>query len=85
MQARQFLKLKAAAARPLRTGQAMHEAFEEGWNAIAYRIGEDPKAIETARLKLAECIDIVTPDGSTDVEQIWLMALNMLRIIEQET
>ena len=36
------------------------------------------------RLKLAECIAIVTPDGIADAEMIRLMALNMMRIIDRQ-
>ena len=82
MRAHKFLERKAA-SRSLATGQAMQGALNEAWNVIAYRFGGDPTAIEATRLKLAECIDIVTPDGTTDVEQIRLMALNMLRIIDE--
>lgn len=61
----------------------MIKAFEEAWSFTAHTCRDDGKAIETQRLKLAECVSIVTAANMTDVEQIRLMALNMLRIIDR--
>ena len=83
MRVRQFLERKAASFPPA-TRDAMLEALDEAWNIIARTSGSDPKTIEARRLKLAECVAIVTVADLTNVEQIRRMAIHMLRIIEQQ-
>jgi hypothetical protein len=62
------------------TMTAMNQAFNSAWAMIADQYGADAHAINTARLKLAECILAVTRDGMMDAAQIERLALAMFRI-----
>jgi hypothetical protein len=81
MRAANFLRLKCL-SRPPATGTAMQLAFDETWDSISAGYGNDPETVAAARMRLAECVSIVTLDKSTDVDEIKRMALHMLRIIE---
>ena len=78
MRARQLLDGSGAGFTPA-TLKAMHQALESAWNSIAPQF-TDAGAIESARLKLAECILGATRDGMTDAAQIERLALGMFRI-----
>ena len=65
------------------TAKAMQQAFDEAWKLIAHQWTNDPKATQDNRLKLAECVVSVTHDGTTDAEQIKLLAIQMLQIISR--
>ena len=60
----------------------MHQAFDAAWAIIAVHYGTDAATVESARLRLAECVHIVTPDAGMGVEDITRMALDMLRITD---
>ncbi len=62
------------------TMTAMKQALDSAWAVLADQYGANAHAIETARLKLAECILDVTRDGTTDAAQIERLALSMFRI-----
>ena len=81
MRATDFLRLKSASRSPV-MGKAMHQAFEEAWSLLAVRYGCDQAAAESARLRLAECVDRVTSDASMGVSDIKRKALDMLLIID---
>jgi len=81
MRARQLLDSSGFTAE---TMDAVNRAFDSGWEKIASDYIDD-KAIEEARLKLAECILAVTLDGTTDAEQIRHLALSMFKIYSAET
>ena len=80
MRARAYLERKAAPHTPV-TRNAMLQAFEEGWSLVGS--ASDPNALDVRRMKLAECVCIVTAADMTNSEQIGRMAVHMLRIIEQ--
>ena len=79
MRARQLLNggnvgLRAA------TAKAAKDAFENAWVKVAPQYaGADGKAVESARVTLAECVLAATSDGDTDVGQIERLALMMFR------
>jgi hypothetical protein len=81
MQATTFLRIKCASRAPV-TAMAMRRAFHDAWSLIAARYGGDPTAVESARLRLAECIHRATSDASMDASEIKRKALDMLVIIE---
>ena len=72
------------ASRPREGAGAVRQAFDEAWNSIAPQSAGDPDETARMRLKLAECIIAVAPNGETDVEQIKSMALQMLWILERQ-
>jgi hypothetical protein len=63
MKARQILSGASFAPDQLRV---MFEAFDRAWAAIAVKIGDDPPAVEVARIKLANLILSLARDGSPD-------------------
>ena len=65
------------------TANAMQQAFDMAWNEIAHHFANDADRAASIRLKLAGHIITVTSDGSTDVEHIKAMALQMLWILER--
>jgi hypothetical protein len=82
MQAQQLLNRNASRfGGP--TARIMQQAFEEAWAMIAHRWANDQKATADNRLKLAECIVAVTPDGTTDIDQLKRMALDMFQVISR--
>ena len=81
MRATNFLRLKSALRAPV-TGKAMHQAFDAAWGIIAVYYGTDAAIVESTRLRLAECVHIVTTDLGMDAEDITRLALNMLRITD---
>jgi hypothetical protein len=83
MRATKFLRLKSASRAP-DTGKAMHQAFDAAWAIIAGHYGTNAATVEGARLRLAECVDIVTPDVGMEAEDITRLALDMLRIIDAQ-
>jgi hypothetical protein len=46
------------------------QAFDEAWSSIAGNFGDDPAAIEAARLKLANAILSFPHNQIKDVEQV---------------
>jgi hypothetical protein len=56
------------------------QAFDEAWSSIAGNIGNDPAAIEAARLKLANIILTFPHDEITDAEQIKYSTLQILAL-----
>ena len=81
MRATDFLRLKSASRSPVLC-KAMHQAFEEAWTLIATPDNGDQAAVESARLRLAECVNQVTSDASMSVSEIKRKALDMLIIID---
>jgi hypothetical protein len=58
----------------------MCRAFDEAWESIAGNFGDDPKAIEIARTRLASAILSLPQDEIKDVEQIKSPALQALAL-----
>src|ERR1700730_9431028 len=56
------------------------QAFDEAWKNIAGNFGENPLAIEAARLKLANAILSVANEGSRDVELLKNAALESIAL-----
>jgi len=46
------------------------QAFDDAWNSIAAKIGNNPLAIEAARLKLANIILAIAQNEGGDPEQL---------------
>jgi hypothetical protein len=65
------------------TGTAMQRAFDDAWGGVSTRYGKDPATIAEARMRLAECVNIVTLDNSSDIDDIRRMALQVLHVIER--
>lgn len=82
MQAQMLLDRKAARV-PNTTAQAMQKAFDEAWQKVSPLSGGNQRAIEADRLTLAECVVTVTGDGTTDVEAIKRLALDMMQIVNR--
>src|SRR5262245_19167683 len=78
MKARQILNGASFAPEQLRV---LFEAFDRAWAAIAVKVGDDPQAIEAARLKLANLILGLARDGNPDdPERLKTTALQLLSI-----
>jgi hypothetical protein len=60
--------------------KAMGQAFDQAWNEIAGNFGNDPKAVENARLQLADALLSVASDGSMDVEILKREALETMAL-----
>ena len=58
----------------------VYQAFDEGWNSIAGNFGNDPAAIEAARLKLANIILSFPHDKIRDAEQIKTSSLLIMAL-----
>jgi hypothetical protein len=54
------------------------QAFDDAWNSIAANIGNNPLAIEAARLKLANIILAIAQTEGGDPEQIKGAALDLM-------
>jgi len=55
---------------PFETVKAMGEAFDQASARIKRIFGNDPDAIEAARIRLAEAILSVATEGNTEVEDL---------------
>lgn len=76
MKARQLLSATSFAPDQLRV---LFEAFDQAWATIAAGVGDDPQAIETARLKLANLVLSLARDGDVDdPERLRNAALQLL-------
>jgi hypothetical protein len=76
MKARQLLSGASFAPDQLRV---LFEAFDRAWAATAAEAGDDPQAIEAARLKLANVILTLARNGNVDdPEQLKNAALQLL-------
>jgi hypothetical protein len=60
------------------TLKAAYQAFDELWQTIAAHCGNDPEAIEAARVKLANAILAVSKDDSRDPTELKKAALAIL-------
>jgi hypothetical protein len=56
------------------------QAFDQAWDDIAANFGNDPAAIEAARIRLANAILAVTKDDSRDPVELKNAALAMLAL-----
>jgi hypothetical protein len=54
------------------------QAFDDAWNSIAAKIGNNPLAIEAARLKLANIILAIAQNEGGDPEQLKRAALDLM-------
>ena len=54
------------------------QAFDDAWNSIAANIGNNPLAIEAARLKLANIILAIAQNEGGDPEQLKRAALDLM-------
>jgi hypothetical protein len=76
MKARQLIGSASYGPDQLRV---LFEAFDQAWDAIAAGVGDDPSAIEAARLKLANLILSLARDGDLeDPGQLKDAALRLL-------
>ena len=60
------------------TLKAAYQAFDEAWQSLAAQCGNDPEAIEAARVKLANAILAVSKDDSRDPSELKKAALALL-------
>ena len=60
------------------TLKAAYQVFDEAWQSLAARCGNDPEAIEAARSKLANAILAVSKGDSRDASELKKAALAML-------
>ena len=60
------------------TLKAAYQAFDEAWQSVAAHCGNDPEAIEAARVKLANAILAVSKDDSRDPTSLKMAALALL-------
>jgi hypothetical protein len=74
-QARQLL---ANAVYGPNTLEVIGKAFDAAWESIAANFGDDPVAVEAARLKLATAILAVAQPDSSDVDALKLAALEAM-------
>lgn len=75
---------RSLATLPNASVRAIQQAFDEAWSTVAAQFQGDPAQVEAMRLKLAECILNVAPDGSTDVERIKSVAIQMLLTLQRQ-
>ena len=60
------------------TLKAAYQAFDEAWQSLAAQCGNDPEAIEAARVKLANAILAVSKDENRDPSELKKAALALL-------
>ena len=60
------------------TLKGITQAFDDAWNSIAVDFGDNPLAIEAARLKFANVILAVAQDDRSNPEQIKRAALQVM-------
>jgi hypothetical protein len=78
MKARQLLSAASYAPDQLRV---LFEAFDQAWTVIGVSVGDDPQAVEAARLKLANLMLSLARDGNVDdPERLKSAALHLLSI-----
>ena len=58
--------------------KAIAQAFDAAWESIAVHFGDDPKVIEEARFRPANCVLSVATDESRNVEVLTRGALEAL-------
>jgi hypothetical protein len=75
MKARQLIASASYGPQQL---NAIYQAFDEAWAAIAADVGPDPAAIETTRLKLANIILRLAGAGNNDPAALKNAALRLL-------
>jgi hypothetical protein len=62
--------------------KVLFKAFDDAWDCIAADF-DSPHAIEAARLKLANIILSMPPNGSNDSEQIKSTALRIMALSDR--
>jgi hypothetical protein len=60
------------------TLKVLCQAFDEAWEKVAPHFGNDPRAIEAARLELASIVLSLAGPDSRDAEQIKRSALDIM-------
>jgi hypothetical protein len=60
--------------------EIIYQAFDEAWNSVAGNFGNDPEAIEAARLKLANIILSFPPDNIRSADQIKNSSLQIMAL-----
>jgi hypothetical protein len=63
------------------TLEVAYQAFDMAWAEISERFGDNPEAIESARLELGKAVFAVTKEGSTDPIQLKNAALRMMGVL----
>jgi len=58
--------------------RVLFEAFDQAWDTIAADVGDDPGAIEVARLKLANILLSLAGQGDNDAAWLKSTALQIL-------
>jgi hypothetical protein len=77
MRAKQLIESATYGPEALKT---VCQAFDEAWAGIAGNFGNDPAAIEAARLKLASIILSFPQDEIKDAEQIKQSSLQIMAL-----
>ena len=67
MKARQLIAVAAYTPDQLKV---IAKAFENAWEQVAPLVSKRPRAIEAARLKLAEIVLTLAKNGSLDAQQL---------------
>ena len=62
----------------------LFQAFDAAWNDIAANFGDNPLAIEAARLKLANALLSVARDDSRDPDSLKRQALQVMALSYRE-
>ena len=60
----------------------LFKAFDDAWQQLAPKHGDDPLAIEAARLRLANTILSLASEDSKDSEQLKAAALRVISLNE---
>jgi hypothetical protein len=63
------------------TLKVLFEAFDDAWDSIAANFGNDPSAIESARLKLANIILSFPDNEIRNAEQIKNSSLQIMALL----
>jgi hypothetical protein len=56
----------------------LFQAFDRAWEELAPRVGDDPAAIEAARMQLANVMLALAANGQPDAERLKTAALQLL-------
>ena len=60
--------------------KAMGRAFDQLWEEIRESVGDDPAAVESARLSLADAVLAVASDESLDAEALRTAVLRLTKL-----
>ncbi len=80
MKARQLIGSSIYGPRALRV---VFQAFDGAWNDMAVQFGNDQRAIERARQRLAHALLVVASEDSDDPERLKKDALRLVAAAEE--